>query len=202
MTNIHRKLSERFRSQWIKIKFYKDEPNLTGVKKLKNVRFCEATKEAITHPIILDKKSISCVGAQYAFGWKNGYKGELLNMCSDKQKTEKAALKSMFSRTPHLKEPFKYIGLNTGEEPDLVMSYLAPSDVMNFVRVFNNKFGKNLECSLCGMMSICGGIAAATYLNKNINISFGCNDSRRLADMKREILAIGIPNRLFKVFVD
>ena len=202
MTNIHRKLSERFRSQWIKVKFYNDKPDLNGVKKLKNVRFCEATKEAITHSIILDKKSISCPGAQHAFGWKNGYKDELLNMCSDKQKIGKAALKSMFLRVPYFKKPFKYIGLNTDGEPDLVMSYLAPSDVMNFVRVFNNKFGKNLECSLCSMMSICGGVAAATYLNKNINISFGCNDSRRLADMKREILAIGIPNRLFKVFVD
>ncbi|MBU0486287.1 MAG: DUF169 domain-containing protein [Proteobacteria bacterium] len=202
MTNIHRKLSEKFRSQWIKIKFYKDEPDLNGVKKLKNVRFCEATKEAITHSVILDKKSISCPGAQHAFGWKNGYKDELLNMCSDKQKTEKTALKSMFLRAPYLKKPFKYIGLNTDGEPDLVMSYLVPSNVMNFVRVFNNKFGKNLECSLCSMMSICGGVAAATYLNKNINISFGCNDSRRLADMKRENLAIGIPNRLFKVFVD
>ncbi|MBU1062306.1 MAG: DUF169 domain-containing protein [Candidatus Omnitrophica bacterium] len=202
MTNIHRKLSEKFRSQWIKVKFYKDEPDLNGVKKLKNVRFCEATKEAITHSIILDKKSISCPGAQHAFGWKNGYKDELLKMCSDKQKTEKTALKSMFLRAPYFKKPFKYIGLNTDGEPDLVMSYLAPSDIMNFVRVFNNKFGKNLECSLCSMMSICGGVAAATYLNKNINISFGCNDSRRLADMKREILAIGIPNRLFKVFVD
>lgn len=202
MTNIHRKLSEKFRSQWIKIKFYNDEPDLNGVKKLKNVRFCEATKEAITHSILLDKKSISCPGAQHAFGWKNGYKDELLNMCSDKQKIEKAALKSMFLRAPYFKKPFKYIGLNTDGEPDLAMSYLAPSDVMNFVRVFNNKFGKNLECSLCSMMSICGSVAAATYLNKNINISFGCDDSCRLANMKRENLAIAIPNRLFKVFID
>ena len=202
MTNIHRKLSERFRSQWIKVKFYEDKPDLNEVKELKNIKFCEATKEAITHPVLLDRDSISCMGAQYAFGWKNGYKNEFLNRCSDKQKTNKTALKSMFTHAPYFKKPFKYIGLNTDGEPDLVMSYLAPSDVMDFVKVFNNKYGKNLECSLCSMMSICGGIAVATYLNKNINISFGCNDSRRFADMKRDNLAIGIPNRLFKVFVD
>ena len=202
MTNINRKLSERFRSQWIKVKFYRDKPDLNGAKRLKNVRFCEATKEAITHPIILDRNSISCPGAQRAFGWKSEHENGLLENCSDKQQIKKRALKSMLSEVPHFDKPFKYIGLNTDGEPDLVMSYLAPSDVMDLVKAFNNKCGKNLECSLCSMMSICGGIAAATYLNKNINISFGCNDSRRLADMKRDNLAVGIPNRLFKVFVD
>ncbi len=201
MTNIHRKLSERFRSQWIKIKFYKDKPDLNGAKRLKNVRFCEATNEAITHPIILDRDSISCPGAQCAFGWKSEYKNGLLDSCSDKQQIKKNILKSMLSEVPHFKKPFKYIGLNTDGEPDLAMSYIAPSNVMNFIKVFNNKYGKSVNCSLCSMMSICGGIAAATYLNKNINVSFGCNDSRRLADMKRDNLAIGIPRELFEAFL-
>ncbi len=202
MTNIHRKLSDRFRSQWIKIKFYKDKPNLNGVKKLKNVRFCEATKEAITQPIILNKESISCLGALYAFGWKTDYKNELLNSCNNKQRTKKRILKSMLSQAPCFKRPFKYIGLNTDGEPDLVMSYMAPSEVMNFIRIFNSKYGRNVELSLSSMMSICGGIAAASYLNKKINISFGCNDSRRFADMRRENLAIGIPKGLFGIFLD
>lgn len=201
MTNIHRKLSERFRSQWIKVKFYKDKPDLNGAKRLKNVRFCEATNQAITQPIILDRDSISCPGAQRAFGWKNEYKNRLLDSCSDKQQIKRSLLKSMLSEVPHFNKPFKYIGLNTDGEPDLAMSYIAPSNVMNFIKVFNNKYGKSINCSLCSMMSICGGIAAATYLNKNINISFGCDDSRRLADMKRDNLAIGIPRELFEVFV-
>ena len=201
MTNIHRKLSERFRNQWIKIKFYEDKPDLNGAKRLKNVRFCEATKEAITHPIILDRDSISCPGAQHAFGWNGDYKDGLLDSCIDKRQIKKNILKSMSSEVPHFKKPFKYIGLNTNGEPDLAMSYIAPSNVMNFIRVFNNKYGKSVNCSLCSMMSICGGIAVATYLNKNINISFGCNDSRRFADMKRDNLAIGIPRELFEDFL-
>ena len=202
MTNIHHRLSERFRSQWIKVKFYKDKPDSNGAKRLKNVRFCEATREAITHPIILDRDSISCIGAQHAFGWMSDNKNGLLDSCGDKQETKKSVLKSMFSEAPHFKRPFfKYIGLNTDAEPDLVMSYTAPSNAMNFIKVFNDKYGKSVKCSLCSMMSICGGIAAATYLNKNINISFGCNDSRKFADMKRDNLAIGIPRELFKDFL-
>ena len=178
-----------------------DKPDLNGVKRLKNVKFCEATNEAITQPIILDRGSISCPGAQHAFGWKSEYKNGLLDSCTDKRQIKKSVLKSMSFEVPHFKKPFKYIGLNTDGEPDLVMSYIAPSNVMNFIRVFNNKYGKSVNCSLCSMMSICGGIAAATYLNKNINISFGCNDSRRFADIKRDNLAIGIPRELFEDFL-
>jgi len=201
MTNIHRKLSERFRSQWIKVKFYKDKPDLNGAERLKNVRFCEATKEAIIHPIILDRDSISCAGAQYAFGWKGNHKNDMLDYCTDKRQIKKGVLKSMLSGAPHFKKPFKYIGLNTNGEPDLAMSYMAPSNVMDFIRIFNNRYGKSVNCSLSSMMSICGGIAVATYLNKNINISFGCNDSRNFADIKRDNLAIGIPRELFEVFL-
>lgn len=201
MTNIHHKLSERFRSQWIKVKFYKEEPDLNGAKRLRNVRFCEATKEAITHPVILDRDSISCIGAQHAFGWNDNYKNDVLDNCTDKRQIKKGILRSMLSEAPRFKNPFKYIGLNTDGEPDLVMSYMAPSNVMDFIKLFNNRYGRSVNCSLSSMMAICGGIAAATYLNKNINISFGCSDSRRFADMKRDNLAIGIPKELFKDFL-
>ena len=52
------------------------------------------------------------------------------------------------------------------------------------------------------MVSICGGIAVRTYLENEISFSFGCDDSRKYADIRRENLAVGIPNRLFKIFVD
>jgi uncharacterized protein (DUF169 family) len=200
MTNVHRKLSERFRSQWVKVKFFNNEPVLSGVKRLKDVRFCEATKEAMSNPVILDRGSVSCPGARHAFGWENNSEKEFLNRCRVKSNFKEAILRSTFSRSPRFKIPFKYIGLNIEGEPDIVMSYMAPSDVMNFIKVFNEKFGRDLKCSLRSMMSICGGIAVETYLNKNVSISFGCDDSRKFANMKRDNLAVGIPNKLFKAF--
>lgn len=199
---VRRKFSDKFRSQWIKVKFYKENPNLKNVKKLKGVRFCEATKEAIMQPVLLDRKSISCPGAQYTFGWRSKYKDELLESCSDKWQTQKNILKSMLSRAPYFKKPPKFIGLNTEGEPDLVMSYMAPKDVMNLIKMYHNHQGENLDVSLCTMMSICGCIAVKTYLEEKINVSFGCDDSRNFADMRRDDLAIGIPKKLFKVFVD
>jgi uncharacterized protein (DUF169 family) len=201
MTNVHRRFSERFRSQWIKIKFYEDKQDFNGAEILKKVRFCEATKEAVVRPVVIDKDSISCVAARYVFGWTNDHK-KVLDICNNKQEPRKNITEAMLKQCSRFKKPFKYIGLNTDGEPDLVMSYMDPYSVMNFIKVFNNKHVERVKCSLSGMTPICGGIAVETFLKKNINISFGCDDSRNFAEIRRENLAVAVPNELFKSFID
>lgn len=56
MDNVNWYFSGKFRSHWIKVKFYKEKPKNNDVKILKNIKFCEATKEAILRSILLDKK--------------------------------------------------------------------------------------------------------------------------------------------------
>ena len=197
-----RNLYNKFGTPWVKVKFYKEKPDLKDVKKLEGIRFCEATKEAILHPILLDKESIACPGAQHAFGWNSLYKNKLLQGCYDKRNVRRDTLKSMLSRIPYFKKPFKYIGLNTEGAPDIVMSYITPQEVMSLIKIYHNKEGGNLDVSLCTMMAVCGGVAVRTYLENKISLSFGCDDSRKYADMRRESLAVGIPNRLFKIFAD
>ena len=107
----------------------------------------------------------------------------------------------MLAKIPCLKTPFNYIGLNTNDEPDLVLSYMPPEEIMRLIKIYHNREGKNLDVSLCSMMSICGGIAVKTYLEGNINFSFGCDEYRKYADIRRENLAVGIPNRMFDLFV-
>lgn len=201
MDRIHRKLADRFRSHWIKVKFYKEKPNLKEAKRLEGVRFCEATYRAMLTPILLDKGSISCPNAKYVFGWNPNLRDELLKGCQQKRQTLMKNVESMFSRMPCLKEPFNYIGLNTEGEPDLVISYMPPGEVMHLIKIYHNHKGENLDVSLFSMMSICGGVAVRTYLTKEISLSFGCDDSRKYADIRRDMLAVGIPKRLFGIFV-
>ncbi len=198
---MHRKIAEKFSSQWIKVKFYEKEPRLNGVTRPKNVRFCEALNLAITQPIILSKESISCDSAQYVFGWRKKFDNQLLDSCQDKCKISDKILKSLLSTIPCFNKPFSHIGLNTDDEPDLVISFVAPQEMMRIIKVYNNHNGKNVEVSLNSMMGICGNIAAKTFLEEKISISFGCLDSRKFADMRRDSLAVGIPRKLFKVFV-
>ena len=202
LDHIHWIFSERFGGNWIKVKFYKETPNLKQGKKLKDIRFCEATKEAIIHPVFFDKESISCLGAEYAFGWNSDYRNRLLDACQDKRQIGKdILLKSLFSHIPRFKKPFQYIGLNAEGEPDLIMAYMLPEQVMNIIKTYNDNFGENLDVSLNCMMSICGGIAVKTYLMGKISISFGCDDARKYSNMSRGRLVVGIPKKLFNVFV-
>ena len=41
-----------------------------------------------------------------------------------------------------------------------------------------------------------------TFLEEKINISFGCLDSRKFAEIGRDRLAVGIPRKLFKTLTD
>jgi len=194
--------THKFNTHWIKVKFFNDKPNLKSAKLLKNVRFCEATKEVSFQPALLNRESISCPGAKYVFGWGTGNKNKLLNNCYKKQKIQKNTLKSIFSRMPYFKKPPKFIGLNTEGEPDLVMSYMSAEKVMNLIKAYQSRWGKNLDTSLSSMLSICGGIVVRSYLEKDISISFGCHDSRKYADMRIENVAVGIPKNMFSIFTD
>lgn len=199
---IHWSFSERFGGNWVKVKFYRKTPDLKESKKLRDVRFCEAIKEAIISPVLLNKESITCLGASYAFGWDSDYRNKLLNHCQEKRQIERdILLKSLFSRAPHFRKPFQYIGLNSEGEPDLVMAYMLPEQVMNLIKIYNNNYGENLDFSLNCMMPICGGIAVRTYSMEEISFSFGCDDSRKYSSMSRERLAVGIPKRLFHLFI-
>jgi len=98
MDDINWSFTSKFRSHWVKVKFYHEKPDLKDAVRLEGVRFCEATKEAIIYPILLDKESISCPGAQSAFGWRPDYKNELVESCYKKGKTHKNILGSMLSQ--------------------------------------------------------------------------------------------------------
>ena len=108
----------------------------------------------------------------------------------------------MLSSVACLKDPIEYIGLNMPGIPDIAISYVMPEEVMNIIKKYHNRTGENLDVSLSPMMSICSGIAVKTYLDNDINISFGCDDSRRYAEIRRNDLAVGIPSKLFKLFID
>ncbi|MBN2030224.1 DUF169 domain-containing protein [bacterium] len=191
MKNIHRTFADNIKSQWIKIKFFREKPDLESAKRLQGVRFCEATREAILHPVILDKESINCPGAQYAFGWKN--QSLLLEHCREKTELSEEIIQSMLPQMPRFQDSFEYIGLNMEGEPDLIMARLMPEDVMDLINLYHSKTGHHLDVSLSSMMSVCGGIAVKTLLENRITFSFGCVDSRKYAKISRDRLVVGVP---------
>jgi uncharacterized protein (DUF169 family) len=202
MEPINKELSKKFGKHWVKIKFYEEEPNLKNIQKPSQISFCEATKRAIINPILLGKENISCPGALYTFGWDSSFPAQLFDSWSKKDKKQKNTIRSLVSQIPVLGARFEYIGLNTDGESDIVMAYLSPQDTMGLIKLLNFKFGISLNTSLFSVMSICGGVAVKTYQEGKINLSFGSDDCRNYAKMHRFELAVGIPKRMYHLFLE
>jgi len=195
------KLTDRYRSHWVKVKFYEDEPKDKLAKRVSGMRFCEAVTKAIITPIILDKGDIACPGANYVFNCRSRNREEIIRNCQRKRKISRNIAESILAKIPVLKGPFRYIGLNTDGEPDLTISYLPPEEVMHLLGTYHDKKGENLDISLSSIMGICGNVCVKTFETGGINISFGCEDSRKYADIGRNRLAIGMPSQLFEIFI-
>ena len=56
--------------------------------------------------------------------------------------------------------------------------------------VYNN--GEKVRPNFAGIQSLCGDALANPYLEKSVNITMGCDGSRKAADIKDNELAIGI----------
>jgi uncharacterized protein (DUF169 family) len=195
MNKIHHIFSNHFRSHFIKVKFYKETPKQDHGKRLKNVRFCEAVFEAMHSPVILDKESVNCIGAQYAFGWED--EASFLEHCKGKTAfPSEAMIHSLLHQTPHLEQGFESIGLNTEGDPDLILARVTPKEAMVLIELYNRKTGKALDVDLCG------GIAVKTYLENRITFSFGCRDSRKYAKISQDRLVVGIPKSQFDLIND
>ena len=203
MEHIHKKMSKKFGNHWVKIKFFEEEPRLKEYKKLENVHFCKAITKAIIQPILLDKESISCYGARFAFGWQSRYQYENNDCQEDKNKLQKIVPPLQISEIPRVDKLINYIGLNVEGESDLVISYLSPQKAMNIIEAYNQEQAlKRLELLCCSTMAICGCTAVRTYVQGLISTTFGCEEARKYGGMQRYELAMGIPNKLYELFMD
>lgn len=86
-----------------------------------------------------------------------------------------------------------YAPLNEANfEPDVVIIISEPITAMKIAQtiVYNN--GEKVRPNFAGIQSLCGDALANPYLEKSVNITMGCDGSRKAADIKDNELAIGI----------
>ena len=195
------RLAHTFRGNWIGVKFYKKRPDRSSAEIGDAVRFCEATRIAGIGPVLLDKTNTTCPGARYVFGWDQDFCDYIKMDCLVRYDLLTNRYKKLISWLPRLEESIECIGLNTDDKPDIYISYILPKDMMGIIRKHNIMTGFCMDTTLCSMASICGGIAVKTYLEQNITISFGCDDSRKYAQIDRGRIAVGIPEILIDEYL-
>lgn len=190
-------LAERIPLPWVGVKFYTQKPSLELADG--KMRFCQAVNVAKLKPLLLSKENINCPSALYSFGW--GDKSKLVNYCGRKRSLTKKGANKITDFLKPLDNSIKFIGLNTDSEPDLVICYLSPEQMMKILKIYFNSQQKPLKFELLPIMSVCGSVVVKAYQEDKISISVGCDDSRKYGNIGRDRLVIGIPRSYFHIFL-
>lgn len=77
-------------------------------------------------------------------------------------------------------------------EPDVIVIISEPVAAMKISQALVYNDGDKVRPSFAGIQSLCGDVVANPIVNKSVNITMGCDGSRKEADIKDTELAIGI----------
>ncbi len=200
MQKIHLKFADKFRSHWIKVTFYRDKPDTQKSMIPGRIAFCEALKSAVTRPVLLDKNNCACPGARYAFGWDSD-KTSFLRDCHKKSGIPMTRLKMMSANISPCDTAVRYIGFNTDDTPDVLISYTSPREIMNIIELYQQSTGNEVPITCSRMLSVCGTVALRSYRDQHITLSFGSETARDYGGLARDAIAVGIPKKYFTLFV-
>jgi len=77
-------------------------------------------------------------------------------------------------------------------QPDVFIIYTQP---VNIMQIIHDCAKKEIQpvISPYSLLSICGNVFIRSYQDQNINISFGCPESRKFGGVDNEEIIIGIP---------
>jgi len=192
MTDTRKSISEfgnAFGWPWVAVKFHKEAPGATP----RDMRFCEALKEALTSPVVLTAASVGCPGAMRSFGWPGGSEEELAETLAEKQGLPVATAKKMIDGVPKLDAGVVAVEVGTRDTPDVLLSYAQAPTVMKIARAVEKGSGEPLRPVLSSVMSACGNAAVRSHVTGEVAISFGCDQSREAGDIGRDRLVIGTP---------
>ena len=192
-----------FGSRWTGVTFYFEELPTANEHSLKDIRFCEAIKKSLVHPVLLRPEDLNCHGARYVFGWDETVKAEMVKKFHHQEGFSESQAEEVVQNLPKINGSIKGIGLNLKNSlPDLLLSYLQPGQIMTLLRSYHVHFGKDLNVGLSSVVSVCGHVAVEAFVKKQIALSFGCRDSREYGGITRDRVAIGVPAELARTLLE
>jgi len=187
-----------FGGRWVGVKFFYDPPAEGKGEALSGVRFCEAVTKAYIRPVILRRGDIDCNGASYIFGWKSEVKEEMIERMHREAHFPLDYARRAVEALPVLNGGLQAVGLNLEGDPDVLISYLQPEQVMKLLRLFEGHFSERLRVELSSIVAVCGNIAAKAYLTGRPALSFGCKDSRGYGAIPRDRVVVGLPQGIVR----
>jgi uncharacterized protein (DUF169 family) len=112
-----------------------------------------------------------------------------------------AACKRTIDRVPHLQTLETYATLyapleKTPFDPQVILIIASPWAMLKLAQSVLFRVGGRINAEFAGIQSVCSDTCAQTYLNGQVNISLGCDGSRKFSGIEDGEMVIGIPAEL------
>ena len=78
-------------------------------------------------------------------------------------------------------------------DPAVVLFVAEPKSLLKLSQAYLYTCGGRIHSSFSGIQSVCADVTVQPYLNGNMNISLGCDGSRKLSKIEPEQMVAGIP---------
>jgi uncharacterized protein (DUF169 family) len=118
-----------------------------------------------------------------------------------------AACKRTIDRIPHLDTRETYATIyapleKTPFSPHVVLIIAPPRAMLKLAQSSLFHLGGRLTCQMAGIQSVCSDATAQTYLSGAINVSLGCDGSRKFSGIADDEMVIGIPAELLPAIAE
>jgi uncharacterized protein (DUF169 family) len=163
----------------------------------KSMKFCEAVNYSFDVPILINKNNLDCPGARRNLGFDKE-DDKLAKTISENTSIPLNFVLSSLKKIPVIRGNVYNITLGITEEmekfvqPDVFIIYTQPYNIMQIIHdCARNEIQPAV--SPYSLLSICGNVFIRSYQDENINISFGCPESRKFGGVDNEEIIIGMP---------
>ena len=146
------------------------------------------------------QKVHSCMGGAWALGLgpltKSLQSGEFYFKLGKFEST--ASCKRTIANVPALESESVYATMYAPLEctpfvPAVVVIIAEPAFMLKLVQASLFKLGGRIESNFAGIQSLCADTTAFPYMSGKVNISLGCDGSRKFAHIEKEYMVAGIP---------
>jgi uncharacterized protein (DUF169 family) len=166
------------------------------------IRNCEMVNKARNHgeSFFATRDKHSCAGGAWALG---------LDKLTPSLKTGEfyfklgkyesmSACKRTIDNVPALEAESVYATMyapleNTPFDPVVVVIIAEPFHLLKLSQACLFKHGGRINSNFSGIQSVCADATVQPYLSGNLNVSLGCDGSRKYSDIKPHLMVAGIP---------
>ncbi len=180
---IKKEFREHFRTKYdpVGVKLLKDSPgSITEIND--PLRYCQFVKRSalLGEKFTLDSKNFSCPNCLFTLGFREPTYGDI------EPRIKPANTKAIMIAP-----------LGEIEDPDIILTILAPIQVMEISRIIYKEEKESMVACFKGERAVCGEATAKPYMENGINVTMLCQGARLFGPYSEKEMVIGFKTERF-----